>query len=124
MRIAGLTAALLGASTIAAIAAEPSLAVRRAGVGNITVQQCADRTRESFTAVGFRLAERSESIQIAVFGDYVASAVCVQGQPTNVVINVAGPSSPEATRLADAVRDAMTGQPQAQQPQQQPRPVK
>jgi len=124
MRIASLAAALLGASTIAAMAAEPSLAVRRAGVGNVSVQQCADRAREAFTAVGFRLAERSESIQIAVFGDYVASSVCVQGQPTNIVINVAGPVSSEATRLADAVRDSVTGQPQAQPPQQQPRPVK
>lgn len=124
MRIASLAAALLGATTIAALADEPSLAVRRAGVGNVSVQQCADRAREAFTAAGFRLAERSESIQIAVYGEYVASSVCVQGQPTNVVINVAGPASPEATRLADAVRDGVTGQPQAQQPQQQPRPVK
>lgn len=98
--------------------AEPSLAVRRAALGNISVADCADRARAAFTAAGFRLAERSESIQIAVHGDNVASSVCVLGQQTNVVLNVAGPQSNEATRLADLVRDSITGQPQAQQPVQ------
>lgn len=119
MRALALAAAFLAVPAFVA-AAEPSLAVRRVGVGNVTVPECADRARAAFTAAGFRLAERTESIQIAVYGDYVASSVCVQGQPSVVVINVAGPQSAETTRLADAVRDGMTGSPQAQQPRQQP----
>jgi len=122
MRALALTAALLSVPTLAALAAEPSLAVRREQLGNISAAECGDRTRAAFTAAQFRLAERTESIQIAVSGDYVAAAVCVPGQPIQVVISVAGPVSAEASRLADAVRGGLGGQApaQPQQPRQQP----
>lgn len=105
MRALPLAAPLLLLSGIAA--AEPSLAVRRANLGNINGLACMERARASIAAAGFRLAERSESLQIGASDDYVASIACVQGQPTVLIVNVAGPLNAEAQRLANAVRDGV-----------------
>lgn len=87
--------------------AEPSLAVRNNSLGNASVADCLERGRAAFTSAGFRLAESSATIQIAVNGDYVASLACTQSQPAAMVINVAGPRNADAERLANQVREAV-----------------
>ncbi len=120
MRLLILTVPLLVLPFLAQ-AAEPSLAVRSARIGSITEPECMERARTAFTASGFRLAEASQTLQIAVSGDYVASAACVQGQSAMIVINVAGPRQADAEQLANSVRDTALNPGRAAAPQKPPR---